>query len=152
MLPGKKNADGELLISGSSCGVDKTTVYNFVLLQEDGNEANLATSETHLYTGEFYIRTDDAPGGWDYFRQTANQMTFSSYAQQHEHFDHYFCKWIHKDKNVRYTVANDYSYCISDTLFADDIIGGNNGTIEVLPVDANVRFMWDSRDNSIGRA
>ena len=152
MLPGKKNADGELLISGSSCGVDKTTVYNFVLLQEDGNEANLATAETHLYTGEFYIRTDDAPGGWDYFRQTANQMTFSSYAQQHEHFDHYFCKWIHKDKNVRYTVANDYSYCISDTLFADDIIGGNDGTIEVLPVDANVRFMWDSRDNSIGRA
>ena len=152
MLPGKKNSDGELLISGSSCGVDKTTVYNFVLLQEDGNEANLATSETHLYTGEFYIRTDDAPGGWDYFRQTANQMTFSSYAQQHEHFDHYFCKWIHKDKNVRYTVANDYSYCISDTLFADDIIGGNDGTIEVLPVNANVRFMWDSRDNSIGRA
>lgn len=152
MLPGKKNADGELLISDSSCGVDRTTVYNFVLLQEDGNEANLATSETHLYTGEFYIRTDDAPGGWDYFRQTANQMTFSSYAQQHEHFDHYFCKWIHQNKNVRYTVANDYSYCISDTLFADDIIGGNDGTIEVLPVNANVRFMWDSRDNSIGRA
>ena len=152
MLPGKKNADGELLISGSSCGVDQTTVYNFVLLQEDGNDANLATSETHLYTGDFYIRTDAAPGGWDYFRQADNLMTSSSYAQQHEHFDHYFCKWIHKDKNVRYTVANDYSYCISDTLFADDIIGGNDGTIEVLPVDANVRFMWDSRDNSIGRA
>ena len=136
----------------TSCPVNKTTVYNFVLLQEEGNDVNLATSETHLYTGDFYIRTDDAPGGWDYFRQNSNKMTFSSYAQQHEDFDHYFCKWIHKDKNVRYTVANDYSYCISDTLFADDIIGGNDGTIEVLPVQANVRFMWDSRDNSIGRA
>ena len=136
----------------TSCPVNKTTVYNFVLLQEEGNDVNLATSETHLYTGDFYIRTDDAPGGWDYFRQNSNKMTFSSYAQQHEDFDHYFCKWIHKDKNVRYTVANDYSYCISDTLYADAIIGGTNGDIEKLPANANVRFMWDSRDNSIGRA
>ncbi len=131
--------------------VAKTTVYNFVLLQNE-NVADLAESETHLYTGDFYIRTDDAPGGWDYFRQNSNKMTFSSYAQQNENFDHYFCKWIHKDKNVRYTVANDYSYCISDTLYADDIIGGTYGDIEELPANANVRFMWDSRNNSIGRA
>ena len=151
MLPGKKNADGELSISGSSCGVDKTTVYNFVLLQED-NDANLATSETHLYTGEFYIRTDAAEGGWDYYRQTANKMNFSTYARDHEHFTHYFCRWINANKNVKFTIANDYSLCISDTLDGDELIRKNNIAEGTLPVDANVRFTWDNRDNTITRA
>ena len=151
MLPGKKNADGELSISGSSCGVDKTTVYNFVLLQED-NDANLATSETHLYTGEFYIRTDAAEGGWDYYRQTANKMNFSTYARDHEHFTHYFCRWINANKNVKFTIANDYSLCISDTLDGDELIRKNNIAEGTLPVDANVRFTWDNRYNTITRA
>lgn len=135
--------------------VSSTTVYNFVLKQTnsgDTHTCSVETGETHLYTGEFYIRTDAAGGGWKSFRQSGNKMTFSSYAQQNEHFDHYFCEWILAKENVKFTIANDYSYCISDTLDNDDIIEHDDVSTGCLPVDANVRFSWNSANNEIHRA
>ena len=134
-----------------SVNVEATSVYNFVLQQTD-SRAELLTDATHLYTGEFYIRTDAAEGGWDYFRQTANLMNFSTYASDHEHFTHYFCRWITANKNVKFTIGNDYSLCISDTLDGDDLIRKENVAEGSLPVDANVRFTWDNRNNTITRA
>ena len=134
-----------------SVSVEATSVYNFVLQQTD-SRAELLTDATHLYTGEFYIRTDAAEGGWDYFRQTANLMNFSTYASDHEHFTHYFCRWITANKNVKFTIGNDYSLCISDTLDGDDLIRKENVAEGSLPVDANVRFTWDNRNNTITRA
>ncbi len=134
-----------------SVNVEATSVYNFVLQQTD-SRAELLTDATHLYTGEFYIRTDAAEGGWDYFRQTANLMNFSTYASVHEHFTHYFCRWITANKNVKFTIGNDYSLCISDTLDGDDLIRKENVAEGSLPVDANVRFTWDNRNNTITRA
>lgn len=148
-----------------------TTVYNFILKQTNINDTHarsVETSETHLYTGDYYIRTDAAAGGWKSFRQEGNKMTYNSYADEHEDFDHYFCEWVSQEKglkNVSYTVANDYSYCISDTLHDDvdtnhPIIVSNidldkkgnlpvkNGTLR----NANVRWGWDSKTNKIRRA
>ena len=129
----------------SMTGIEATGIYNFVLEQTD-SEAILQNSATK-YTGNFYIRTDAAAGGWGYFRQKSNQMTYSSYADNHSNFNHYFVEWIHQGKNVKFTIANDYSYCLSDTLDADDIVTTGN-----LPADANVRFGWDSHTNELSRA
>ena len=129
----------------SMTGIEATGIYNFVLEQTD-SEATLQNSATK-YTGNFYIRTDAAAGGWGYFRQKSNQMTYSSYADNHSNFNHYFVEWIHQGKNVKFTIANDYSYCLSDTLDADDIVTTGN-----LPADANVRFGWDSHTNELSRA
>ena len=129
----------------SMTGIEATGIYNFVLEQTD-SEAILQNSATK-YTGNFYIRTDAAAGGWGYFRQKSNQMTYSSYADNHSNFNHYFVEWIHQGKNVKFTIANDYSYCLSDTLDADDIVTTGN-----LPKDANVRFGWDSHTNKLSRA
>ena len=141
--------------------VDSTSVYNFVLQQtgttDATHQATVLMDKTHLYTGNFYIRTDKAPGGWDYFRQEDNMIHFSSYASDHEHFTHYFCKWIESSEqkgysNVKYTIANDYSYCISDTLDNDDVIKNNQTEQGFLPAKANVRFTWNNKDNTLSRA
>ena len=141
--------------------VDSTSVYNFVLQQtgttDATHQATVLMDKTHLYTGNFYIRTDKAPGGWDYFRQEDNMIHFSSYASDHEHFTHYFCKWIESSEqkgysNVKYTIANDYSYCISDTLDNDDVIKNNQTEQGFLPANANVRFTWNNKDNTLSRA
>ncbi|MBR6550262.1 MAG: InlB B-repeat-containing protein [Paludibacteraceae bacterium] len=129
----------------SMTGIEATGIYNFVLEQTD-SEAILQNSATK-YTGNFYIRTDATAGGWGNFRQKSNQMTYSSYADNHSNFNHYFVEWIHQGKNVKFTIANDYSYCLSDTLDADDIVTTGN-----LPKDANVRFGWDSHTNKLSRA
>ena len=134
--------------------IDSTGVFNFVLKQTNnsGHQVALETQSTHPYRGAFYIRTDAAAGGWNNFRQESNLMTYSTYADAHEHFDHYFCKWILAGSHIEFTIANDYSYCISDTIESDEIINHNNDNIGHLPIDANIRFGWDSKTNETSRA
>ena len=154
MMRSRRNADEVILqIGGGSLdGVDLTGIYNFVLEQDD-DAANLLNSVTK-YDGDFYIRTNYAAGGWGNFRQAGNKMTYSSYAENHSDFNHYFVEWIEAETggNVKFTIANDYSYCISDTLDADNIIQKNDVSPGCLPADANVRFGWDSRNNKLTRA
>ena len=154
MLPGKKNSDATLEYGTISCNITETGVFNFVLQQTNNNEhdADLAIAQIHEYTGDFYIRTDIAGGGWKSFRNASNQMTYSTYADAHENFSHYFCEWILKDVNVKFTIANDYSYCISDTLDSDEFISKNGTSVGCLPENANVRFGWNQDDNLITRA
>ena len=149
-LPGKRKSDAVLYI-GEGCGIETSGVYNFILRQS-GNDAELATDLTHAYVGDFYIRTDAADGGWDAFRQQSNKITYSSFADSHSNFNHYYCKYIEAGRNVKFTIANDYSYCISDTLDNDEIIKKGQSSGGCLPINANVRFGWDSNTNEISRA
>ena len=150
MLPGKRKSDGTLYI-GEGCGIDSTGVYNFVL-QQTSTTVDLQTDYTHPYVGDFYIRTDAADGGWDSFRQQSNKITYSSFADSHSNFNHYYCKYIDAGRNVKFTIANDYSYCISDTLDNDPIIEKGQSSLGCLPINANVRFGWNSHTNEISRA
>ena len=151
MLPSKRNSSPILNI-GNGCGVEYSGVYNFILRQE-GNSAEIDAEATHPYKGNYYIRTDAAEGGWNDFRQESNLMTFSTFAESHSNFNHYFCKWINNNNgthsNVKFTIANDYSYSLSDTLNNDRFIQDEEG---YLPDSANVRFGWDSRTNEVSRA
>ena len=149
-LPGKRKSDA-VLYTGEGCGIEESGVYNFVL-QQSNSTADLQTAYTHPYVGDFYIRTDAAYGGWDAFRQQSNKITYSSFADSHSNFNHYYCKYIDAGRNVKFTIANDYSYCISDTLDNDDIIKDGQSSLGCLPVNANVRFGWDSNTNEISRA
>ena len=145
--------------------ITETGVYNFTLQQIEGRNDPQLLNQARPYTGNYYIRTDAAPGGWKSFRQEGNMMTYNSYADTNEDFDHYFCEWVSQEKglkNVKYTVANDYSYCISDTLSNDtdqehpkivtdkegDLPKDNKGNL----MNANVRWGWDSKTNKIRRA
>ena len=137
-----------------AAGITETGVYNFYLQQIQGQTDPRLLAQTQPYTGDFYIRTEAADGGWKFFRQASNLMTYNSYADNNENFDHYFCRWVNTaDRNVEFVVANDYSYCISDTLTADPV-----GAVQIasaegkLPEDANVRFAWDSKTNELSRA
>ena len=141
-------------------GITETGVYNFVLQQIADESTPILLSQHSPYTGDYYIRTYAANGGWRTFRHKDNLMTYSSYADEHEDFDHYFCKWVDQEKgmkNVSYTVANNYSYCISDTLL-EDIDPGHPLIVTNAEGDlpegksANVRFGWDSKTNKLRRA
>lgn len=127
--------------------VSATGIYNFILQQTDG-AATLLTADTHPYTGEYYIRTDVSEGGWNDYRQRSNRMTYSDYAKQESGFDYYFCHWTLKGTNVKFTIANKYSECLSDSLNEGEYIG----TDGLLPANANVRFAWDSETNTLSRA
>lgn len=161
MLPGKKQSDATIHI-GEGCGITSSGVYNFILQQTNTGEhtAELDTRATHLYEGNYYIRTDYAEGGWTNYLEPANLMTYSSYADHYEPFSYYFCEWITSPRtkggsdysNIAYTIANPYSRCISDTLIGDNIIAKDGVTAGCLPDSANVRFTWNHETNALARA
>ena len=144
--PAKRSV--ELYIGEGCPAVTENGVYNFVLEQTNGN-ATILNEETHPYTGDYYIRTNAADGGWrKYNTNPDNIMTHSQTALKHGGYDYYFCKWALENTNVHYVVANKYSYCVSDTLKNGDFTN-NEGKI---PHNANVRYTWNSSTNAMSRA
>ncbi len=142
--------------------VSESGVYNFIL-QQNGGEVTVIATNPEPYKGYYYIRTDAASGGWGGYKQDGNKMTYNSYADKSQNFDHYYCKWIcnhsdaeHKDfrayTNVKFCVANDYSHKLSDELDGDEIIEKAEVPTGCLPEDANVRFGWHSKTNELSRA
>ena len=127
-------------------------VYNVALQQtnEGSHQATiLCNDETYpqAYTGNYYIRTDAANGGWGFYEQETNQM---EYTNLNADYDYYYCKWFNNPTgNVRFVVANDYSECVSDTMKTDAFLLGGE---QLLGESANVRYAWSSKTNTTSRA
>ena len=161
-LPGRKNAssnsniddlqhqDGIENIKNDDHPDQGNGVWNFVVTQDNNGNASVQWNETHRYEGEYYIRTDNAEGGWDQYTLPGNYMTYSQYAKDHSGFSHYFCKWVEVDNkpNTKFVISNDYGVAISDTLSGDQFtdIHGN------IQEDANIRWSWNMVNNEIARA
>lgn len=161
-LPGRKNAssnsniddlqhqDGIENIKNDDHPDQGNGVWNFVVTQDNNGNASVQWNETHRYEGEYYIRTDNAEGGWDQYTLNDNYMTYSQYAKDHSGFSHYFCRWVEKNitPNTKFVIANDHGVAISDTLSGDQFtdIHGN------IQEDANIRWSWNMVTNEIARA
>ena len=140
-------------------------VWNFVVNRDDAGNINtqdpLLLEKTHRYDGEYYIRSTAAIGGWSDYTAGYNDMTRTNISKTNSNFSHYFCKWLTKNVNVRYVIANDYNLAISDDLKADKTtlmgkpIGDNDKIVandEELPTNVNVRFSWNEKTNFLHRA
>ena len=172
MLPGRRNAtaEDEPLVAqlkadyGIKAIINDTHedkgngVWNFPIQQtvNGGNTTvELMRKDVHRYTGEYYIRTDNAAGGWQNYTHRNNHMTFSSYSKHNSHFSHYYCKWVNLNQdpwNVKFTIANDYGYSISDPLDGDDFVPKTGERQGQLQENANIRWSWNMVNNKVHRA
>ncbi len=94
------------------------------------------------YTGEFYVRTDGAPGGWSNYKLSSQaffQFSRNDY-YPNEWYNHYWCKWTGSGTNVKACVANEINPSVTDTL--PDFY---------LTMSTNMRFEYDNETNYIGR-
>lgn len=146
-----------ILNSAALSKIDKDSIYTIHLTQDASGNINALTSDdVSYYTGNYYIRTDAADGGWGtYMTSPDNLMTYNPASLQYNAsnpYDYYFVKWSGANKNVRFVVANDYSPCISDTLITDasGAMSGRENLLET--AGANVRYMWNSKTNAVSRA
>lgn len=140
-------------------------VWNFVV-KKDGSSMAVDYNAAERYTGNYYVRTNNAEGGWRFYTLSTNKMTYSSYAKAHSGYTHYFCRWVGiewvkdennktvsstvpgKNNNVKFIVANEYGAVISNELAKDDYTDEGG----ILPENANVRWTWDERTNEVKRA
>ena len=134
-------------------GTPETGVYNFVVKQDSASGTpvtpSFATMTPIAYTGNYYIRTDAAAGGWEAYKKSMdNRMVFSNYPKQHSNYDHYHCHYSTSGKNVKFCIANDYSGQLSVVMTTDSYVNSYGN----LYADANVRFMWNSETNVVRRA
>ena len=120
------------------------------------------------YTGNYYIRVDAAEGKWyDYKTNPDNLMTYSAFSENEvavvegeatykSPYSHYKTAWCTEGQNVKFVIANDYSPCISDTLVQDsqfnNIDEHGNLKSDNDKYNANIRFMWNRKNNKVSRA
>ena len=132
----------------------KQGVYIFPLtLESSGGCDGITLSTPKKYTGNFYIRTDGAKGGWEaYKKATDNCMGYSNFSEGHSGYGFYYCHFGRTNDNVKFVVANDYSPEVSLTLDGGDYIPSDGANKGKLPYDANIRFMYDSVTNVVRRA
>ena len=136
----------------NGCGV-----WNFTVTTDGGDKAKVNFDTPIRYTGNYYIRTNNAEGEWRNYTLSTNHMTFSSYAKNHSGYTHYYCRYIDlidnstvpgHNKNVKFIIANDYAAVLSNEMAGDELTtsGGD------LPESANVRWTWDEMTNKVSRA
>lgn len=132
-------------------------VWNFTITTDGADHATVNFSTPQRYTGNYYIRTNNAEGEWRNYTLSTNHMTFSSYAKNHSGYTHYYCRYIDliddskvpgHNKNVKFIIANDHATVLSNELAGDShtTSGGD------LPESANVRWTWNEVTNEVARA
>ena len=150
-----ENACGSATRTSSDLSMTgKQGVYIFPLtLESKGGCDGVTLGALEQYTGNFYIRTDGAKGGWEAYKKASdNCMGYSNFSEGHSGYGFYYCHFGRTNDNVKFVIANDYSPELSLTLDGGDYIpteGANKGK---LPYDANIRFMYDSVTNVPRRA
>ena len=114
-----------------ACGVWNFTIQQTVAQGGDVT-ATILLDETKKYTGNYYIRTANATGGYNNFTHPENIISYSEYAKNHSDYSHYFIRHIdiNEDgspsttpgthKHIAFTIANDYAMFLNHELMVDN--------------------------------
>lgn len=181
-MPGRRNAAPTTVVYDN--GIDNiknnnqdngSGVWNFVISQDDAGNATILANATERYTGDYYIRTTNAPGQYYQYTHPGNIMTYSAYAAKNSDYTDYFIRYVDINEDgtataepgkhpvIKFAIANDYSvylnheFMMTEERFKNDEYGVDkfavdNGGAPNLPADASVRFGWDRVTNRLTRA
>lgn len=140
--------DAANIFSGTPISSLETGVYVFEIVQTRTNGTiSFAYNNLGKYTGNYYIRTDCAQGGWAVYKQADHIMYEPNYAGAG--FDLGFCRYV-PSGNVKFCVANKYSPAITKEIGVDAINAtSGDGTLNQ---SANTRFEYVKSTNVIRRS
>ena len=108
-------------------------------LADDGT---VSVGTVSNYTGDYYIRTDVANGGWNNYKTNVdNKFTYfeANRTFGNETYNHYWVKYFEGERNTKAAVANDYNESLAVEL-GDEMIS-----------NMNIRFSYDNTTNSFNR-
>lgn len=144
--------------SAVSISVAKDSVYNFVFQQPAGG-ASISILKQEYYSGDYYIRTDGAAGGWqNYLSNPDNKMKHTDKASAlAAGYNYYYLRWIgdangNSTANVKFCIATDYNNCVSQEYGNDPAGGSFPGKQALTGKGANVRFTYHPGTNNMTRS
>lgn len=116
---------------------------------------NIAATNVALYTGDYYIRTDEVEGGWNDYKKESHKFTYFNNASvaAGDAYRYYWVNNIAKSKevNVHATVGNEINEHITNTLGNDEFTNGE-GKVRGDANGINIRFSYEPTTNYLGRA
>ena len=110
--------------------------------------ANYSFSNLALYTGDYYIRTDGADGGWDHYKDDGMHNKMTEFTRNtnfpNESFSYYWVANVGHGltQNIKGTVANDYNPVLCS--FSPDETANEQDGI-------NLRFGYEPTTNDLVR-
>lgn len=134
-------------------------VYQFDLTVDKSTNKVSDVDSLRLYSGNYYIKVDAAPGGWaGYTKNVMDKNSLGFDRTKSYTFDNYWCHYYSTgtghNSNIKCVVANDYCNQLSDTLKQDSLhIAWMSGNEPYVPVDGtSIRFSYNSATNTINRS
>ena len=147
----------ETAVSATAITVAKDSVYNLIF-QQNGTGTTISKVGQEVYSGNYYIRTDGAAGGWqNYLSNPENKMKHTDKASAlAAGYNYYFVKWIgdadgNSTANVKFCIATDYNNCVSQEHGNDPASGSLSGGQNLTGKGANVRFTYHPGTNTTTR-
>lgn len=149
--------DWENVGSATAISVAKDSVYNLIF-EQNGTGTTISKVGQEFYSGDYYIRTDGAPGGWqNYLSDPGNKLKHTDKASAlAAGYNYYFVKWIgdangNSTANVKFCIATDYNNCVSQEHGNDPADGSLSGKQYLTGKGANVRFTYHPGTNTTTR-
>ena len=143
--------------SATAISVAKDSVYNLIF-QQDGTGTTISKVGQEFYSGNYYIRTDGAAGGWgNYLSNPDNKMKHTDKASALAvGYNYYYLRWIgdasgNSNANVKFCIATDYNNCVSQEHGNDPADGSLSGGQALTGKGANVRFTYHPGTNTTTR-
>lgn len=117
------------------------------------NTTTPALTNVALYTGDYYIRTDEATGGWDHYDESGKDNKLTKFTRNtkfpNESYSYYWVKNVAKtsegdgDVNIKAVAANEYNPVLCNFSINEYISRSANGT--------NLRFGYEPTTNDLVR-
>lgn len=154
---GSNNPTWENVGSATTISVGKDSVYNLIF-QQNGTGTTINKVGQEYYSGDYYIRTDGAAGGWQNFMSNPdNKMKHTDKASAlAAGYNYYYLRWIgdadgKSTTNVKFVVATKYNDCVSQEYGNDPAGGSFPGKQALTGKGANVRFTYHPGTNNMTR-
>lgn len=144
------------------CNGSQTAVVPAATFTESGiytakitaNGAGL--SDVTPYTGDYYIRTDAAEGGWDNYKQDSHKFTYFS-PYKDALYDYY---WVINKKmpnegdklNIKGCVGNDINENLANMIESSNYTDGYGDIIPDAGTGVNLRFGYNPETNYFERS
>ena len=143
--------------SATAISATKDSVYNLIF-EQNGTGTTINKVGQEFYSGNYYIRTDGASGGWgNYLSNPDNKMKHTDKASALAvGYNYYYLRWIgdasgNSNANVKFCIATDYNNCVSQEHGNDPADGSLSGGQALTGKGANVRFTYHPGTNTTTR-
>lgn len=153
---GNKSGLVRILRNGTQVATVPATTFNSsTVYTAKIAEGGTGLTNVEYYTGNYYIRTDGAEGGWDKdkYKQESHKFTYFT-PYEGALYDYYWVKNIQKngELNIKACIGNEYNEDLANMIEASNYTDGYGDITPDAGTGVNLRFGYNPETNYFERS